>query len=191
MAVTSDYPPRPGSPGRATDPRLPAPCTRFLARMFRNVSGRPGREAVSSKRRAKKAKMVVLPSCRQPGDVMAWTKIGTALLVLSTLVAACDDDDGDGDSTVADGGRRIDGGSVDGGPDAQNDSPPVATDGTGTTDEDVELDGQLVATDADGNPLVFSVTGEPMHGTVEVSADGSFTYTPAADYSGPDEFSFG
>src|SRR5690606_22875510 len=30
----------------------------------------------------------------------------------------------------------------------------------------------------------------PSHGTVVVNADGSYTYTPAADYHGPDTFTY-
>ncbi|MBK8386163.1 MAG: cadherin-like domain-containing protein [Candidatus Accumulibacter sp.] len=30
----------------------------------------------------------------------------------------------------------------------------------------------------------------PSHGSVVVNADGSFTYTPDADYHGPDSFTY-
>jgi VCBS repeat-containing protein len=46
--------------------------------------------------------------------------------------------------------------------------------------------------DADGDPIsvpAASVTG-PAHGTLTLSADGSFTYTPAADFHGTDTFTY-
>jgi VCBS repeat-containing protein len=43
--------------------------------------------------------------------------------------------------------------------------------------------------DADGDPLSI-VAGNPLHGTLEMNADGSFTYTPEADFSGIDGFSY-
>jgi len=54
----------------------------------------------------------------------------------------------------------------------------------------------FTASDADGNRLVYSVpepgsAGAPQRGTVAVdNATGSFTYTPGADFTGTDTFSF-
>ena len=31
---------------------------------------------------------------------------------------------------------------------------------------------------------------DPAHGTLTLNGDGSFVYTPAADYSGPDSFTY-
>jgi VCBS repeat-containing protein len=45
-------------------------------------------------------------------------------------------------------------------------------------------------TDADGDPLSAVVVTGPAHGTLQLNADGSFTYTPADDYSGPDAFEY-
>jgi VCBS repeat-containing protein len=66
----------------------------------------------------------------------------------------------------------------------------VASDGSGTTAEDTPFGGQLAATDVDNDPLTFSVVAGPAHGTVVVNAGGTFTYTPAANYNGPDSFTF-
>jgi VCBS repeat-containing protein len=44
--------------------------------------------------------------------------------------------------------------------------------------------------DADGNALTPVLETEPVHGTLALNADGSFTYTPAADYTGTDSFSY-
>src|SRR5206468_2563175 len=46
--------------------------------------------------------------------------------------------------------------------------------------------------DADGDPIsvaAASVT-PPTHGTVTLDPDGSFTYTPAANFNGPDSFTY-
>lgn len=45
-------------------------------------------------------------------------------------------------------------------------------------------------TDANGDPLVAIKMSNPAHGTLMLAADGSFTYTPALGYSGPDSFTY-
>ena len=45
-------------------------------------------------------------------------------------------------------------------------------------------------TDPDGDSLSAVVETQPSHGTVTLNANGSFTYTPAADYAGTDSFSY-
>jgi len=45
-------------------------------------------------------------------------------------------------------------------------------------------------TDADGNPLTAVQVSGPSHGALVLNADGSFTYTPAANYYGVDSFSY-
>ncbi len=44
--------------------------------------------------------------------------------------------------------------------------------------------------DAEGDPLTAHLVGGPSHGTLTLSATGSFTYTPAANYNGPDSFTY-
>ncbi|MCZ7627455.1 MAG: Ig-like domain-containing protein [Candidatus Methylomirabilis sp.] len=44
--------------------------------------------------------------------------------------------------------------------------------------------------DPDGNPLRAEIVTPPSHGTLTLRANGSFTYTPAADYSGSDSFTY-
>jgi VCBS repeat-containing protein len=44
--------------------------------------------------------------------------------------------------------------------------------------------------DADGQPLEAAKLSDPVHGTVTVNEDGSFTYTPEAGYTGPDSFTY-
>ncbi|MFO0869322.1 MAG: Ig-like domain-containing protein [Pirellulales bacterium] len=45
-------------------------------------------------------------------------------------------------------------------------------------------------TDANGNTLTASLISGPVHGTVTLNANGSFTYTPTTGYTGSDSFSY-
>ena len=72
-----------------------------------------------------------------------------------------------------------------------NDAPQAnAAAATGT--EDVALHGHLTATDANGDPLSFALnaSGAPVHGDVVIAADGQYTYTPDAGFSGTDSFTY-
>ena len=44
--------------------------------------------------------------------------------------------------------------------------------------------------DGDGDPLTAVLAAGPTHGILALGADGSFTYTPAANYAGPDSFTY-
>jgi len=66
---------------------------------------------------------------------------------------------------------------------------PVATAQTVTTAEDTAKAVVLTATDADGDPLTYSVVAGPTHGALSGTAP-NLTYTPAANYNGPDSFTF-
>jgi uncharacterized delta-60 repeat protein len=72
---------------------------------------------------------------------------------------------------------------------AVNDAP-VANPQAIETAEDTAFNGTVTATDPDGPSPTFSLVGDPDHGTAVVNSNGSFTYTPAADYSGTDSFEF-
>ena len=66
---------------------------------------------------------------------------------------------------------------------------PVSNDQNLVTDEDTPIDGQVVATDVDGDTLSYSVSGQPTNGVVVLNpATGGFTYTPSANYNGSDSF---
>ena len=45
-------------------------------------------------------------------------------------------------------------------------------------------------TDPNGDALTAVLVTNPAHGTLTLNADGSFTYTPAGDYTGPDSFTY-
>ena len=66
---------------------------------------------------------------------------------------------------------------------------PVASDQSVTTPEDTAKAITLSATDADGDPLTYAVVTGPAHGTLTGTAP-NLTYTPAANYNGPDSFTF-
>ncbi|MBK8726358.1 MAG: tandem-95 repeat protein [Holophagaceae bacterium] len=66
---------------------------------------------------------------------------------------------------------------------------PVAADQSVSTNEDTGTAVTLGATDADANPLTYTVVGNPLHGTLSGTAP-NLTYTPFANYFGPDSFTF-
>ncbi|MFO0841893.1 MAG: tandem-95 repeat protein [Gemmataceae bacterium] len=75
--------------------------------------------------------------------------------------------------------------------------PPVAKDDAFTTNEDVALSGNVLLDngngpdyDPDGDPVTVTTTpvSGPAHGSLALNANGTFTYTPAADYNGSDSF---
>lgn len=72
---------------------------------------------------------------------------------------------------------------------------PVAADDSYTTDEDtrfvVPVPGVLANdTDADGPALSAVLVSGPANGTLNLNADGSFDYAPAADFTGADGFTY-
>jgi VCBS repeat-containing protein len=67
---------------------------------------------------------------------------------------------------------------------------PAAAGASFTTDEDSPVSGTLSASDAEGDPLTFALVGGPVHGTLVFSTNGTFTYTPAANFNGPDSFTY-
>ncbi len=78
---------------------------------------------------------------------------------------------------------------------ASGNTPPVATGDSYSTSEDTPLTvaapGVLANdTDADGDLLTAALVSGPAHGSLTFGSDGSFTYTPNSNYSGPDSFSY-
>lgn len=82
---------------------------------------------------------------------------------------------------------------------AVNDAPD-AVDNSYTTPEDTPVSGNAIVdntgagvdSDVDGDTLVVTTVGTfaMANGSVTIAADGSFTYTPNANYNGPDSFSY-
>ncbi len=73
---------------------------------------------------------------------------------------------------------------------------PVAGADSFTTVEDTSLNvtaanGVLKNdTDPENSPLTAQLTTPPTHGTVTLNANGSFVYTPAGNFAGPDSFTY-
>ena len=60
-----------------------------------------------------------------------------------------------------------------------------------TTDEDIAISGNLASNDSfEGSTAAYSLETSPDHGTATISTDGTFTYTPDADYNGTDTFTY-
>ena len=72
---------------------------------------------------------------------------------------------------------------------------PVAVDDAYATAEDTALSVPAPGvlgndTDADGNPLTAAVVASTTHGSLTLNADGSLSYTPAANWNGVDSFTY-
>jgi VCBS repeat-containing protein len=77
---------------------------------------------------------------------------------------------------------------------AVNDAPTAADDAYSTAEDTartVNAPGVLANdSDPDGNPLSAVLGSGPSHGTLTLDADGSFIYTPAANFNGSDSFTY-
>ena len=67
---------------------------------------------------------------------------------------------------------------------------PVADDAMYTTQADVAIEDTVTASDADGDTLTFALASDGTLGAATVNADGSFIYTPNAQVTGSDTFTF-
>jgi len=74
---------------------------------------------------------------------------------------------------------------------AVNDAP-LAFVATVKTDEDIDYDGSVFASDIDNDSLTYSLLTDPSYGTVTItdSSSGTYTYSPKVNYSGSDSFTF-
>ena len=67
---------------------------------------------------------------------------------------------------------------------------PVCRDVKLETYKNIANTGALDARDPEGDTLTYQLVKEPKRGTVEISPDGSFTYTPAQNKVGKDVFTY-
>lgn len=67
---------------------------------------------------------------------------------------------------------------------------PEATDGTAQGPEDTVITGKVSASDPDGDALKYVMVEGPANGTVVMNGDGSFSYTPKANFNGDDQFTY-
>jgi hypothetical protein len=90
--------------------------------------------------------------------------------------------------TIADGQGGVTTSTINIGVTPVNDAP-VTSDQNLTTPEDTAINGQVVASDIEGDTLTYSVSTTAAHGAVTLNpATGGFVYTPNANYNGPDQF---
>jgi VCBS repeat-containing protein len=79
------------------------------------------------------------------------------------------------------------GGSSSGGNPPSNTAPAFLVTTFAAT-EDQDLASTVTASDANDDALTFASTSNPAHGALTFAANGSFTYRPATNFSGPDSF---
>lgn len=72
----------------------------------------------------------------------------------------------------------------------KEDKPPVAEDSALETYKNLANTGKLKVHDPEGMAMTFMVTRQPKRGTVTISGDGSFTYTPKNNKVGIDSFTY-
>ena len=72
----------------------------------------------------------------------------------------------------------------------KEDKAPVAQDFSVETYKNLPNEGKLKVSDPEGEALTFTVVRGPKRGSVEVTADGKFTYTPKKNKVGVDSFTY-
>jgi hypothetical protein len=72
----------------------------------------------------------------------------------------------------------------------QDNSAPVANNQAVTTNKNTAKSITLTATDANNDPLTYTIVTGPAHGTISAGTGASRTYTPTTNYVGPDSFTF-
>ena len=72
----------------------------------------------------------------------------------------------------------------------KEDHAPVAEDSAVETYKNIPNEAALKASDPEGQAMTYTVVRQPRRGTVEIGADGSFTYTPKKNKVGVDSFTY-
>jgi len=72
----------------------------------------------------------------------------------------------------------------------KEDKAPVAEDSAAETYKNLPVTAKLKVTDPEGQALTYTVSRQPRRGSVTISEDGSFTYTPKKNKVGVDSFTF-
>ena len=72
----------------------------------------------------------------------------------------------------------------------KKDKAPTARDSQLETYRNIPNEGRLKASDPEDKPLTYTITRQPRRGTVEISQDGTFRYTPKKNKVGVDSFTF-
>ena len=69
-------------------------------------------------------------------------------------------------------------------------SVPIAEGQSVTVNKNTGKTIMLTASDPDNDPLTYSIVTQPLHGTISTGIGGSYTYTAASNYVGPDSLTF-
>lgn len=74
----------------------------------------------------------------------------------------------------------------------RTDNVTYANDDANFTEMNTPVNGNVSSNDTDpeGNTSTFALVTNPGHGTVVVNPDGTYTYTPATGYTGPDRYTY-
>ena len=89
------------------------------------------------------------------------------------------------------GVATISSGSSDNSPKAPANKAPISKDSIIAATEDTVATGKLeAATDADGDALTYAIATGAANGKVVIGKDGSYSYTPNADFNGKDSFTY-
>jgi VCBS repeat-containing protein len=73
-----------------------------------------------------------------------------------------------------------------------NNTAPVAADLFVETNQNQSISGTLAASDAESDPIQFAAIGDefPVHGTLVINQNGTYTYTPDLNFVGLDSFNY-
>src|SRR6266508_656707 len=137
-------------------------------------------EYATSPRGATIAFTVTATDISDPNPQVACTAASGSTFTIGTTPVSCTATDASGHSTLR--GFLV----------TVLNNPPIAHDDGVTIDEDATATGNVLAndTDVDGPALSAILMSGTAHGTLTLNGDGSYSYTPAADYNGTDSFTY-